>query len=345
MEAAAQQAADLRKELSQLAAERADVDNRLSRLQAPGRGRGRGPAVASRAPFQPQRSQLLSAVVSQQREADATLPGDDAAAAEGANDVKLKRPVREASSRCTTLCCLAACVFSLLCAPLAPRRRQEESNPAQQKRARRILGSLLGTLHKFRQEEGAVVRQELVAKRATILQRAEDKEKEESRRLRDLERSTMDDRCREEKQLRMRLDTAMQEKRLRLAHVTWVANQERAFTFLQTAALPALLYLPARMNKEAQEALDVRLGKLASFRNVELPAAALVVEDRIRALHAARGASPQAMEAGEPAGEEEEEGQVPSAVRQRKAPAAQAEIEVDEEDEAANPETLQDLLA
>ena len=234
--------------------------------------------------------------------------------------------------------------------PLTPRRSQEESNPDQQKRARRMLGSLLGTLHKFRQEEGAAVRQELVAKRASILQRAEDKERGESRRLRDLERSTMDDRLREEKQRRSRLNALMQEKRIRLTHVTWVANQECAYTFLQTATLPALLYLPARLNKEAQEALDGRHAKLAEFRSVELPAAAAVVEERIRALHASRGASPVAMEAGEIAGEEE--GQVPSHAPRRKPPAdaAQGDMEVDDlEDETAaakaDPETLQDLLA
>jgi hypothetical protein len=211
-----------------------------------------------------------------------------------------------------------------------------------------MLGSLLGTLHKFRQEEGAAVRQELVAKRASILQRAEDKEKEESRRLRDLERSTMGDRLREEKQRRMRLDALMREKRVRLTHFTWVANQERAYTFLQTATLPALLYLPARLNKEAQDTLDVRQAKLAAFRSVELPAAAAVMEETIRALHAARCASPEAMDAGEPAGEDEEEGQVP--LRTPPADAAQGEMDVDDlEDEAAaakaDPETLQDLLA
>ena len=95
-------AAALRTELAQLAAERSDVDNRLRHLQGPpgGRGRGRGSAVAPRAPCHSQRSQLLSAVV-----ADAAPPGDVAVAAVGAvpEDAKLKRPVREVSSQCTRL--------------------------------------------------------------------------------------------------------------------------------------------------------------------------------------------------------------------------------------------------
>jgi hypothetical protein len=91
-------AAVLRAELAQLAAERADVDNRLRHLQGPPGGRGRG-RVEFRA-LQPQRSQLLSAVV-----ADVAQPGDVAGAAEGAvpEDAKLKRPVREVSIHCTRL--------------------------------------------------------------------------------------------------------------------------------------------------------------------------------------------------------------------------------------------------
>lgn len=219
-----------------------------------------------------------------------------------------------------------------------------------------MLGSLLGTLQKFRQEEGAALRQELVAKRATILQRAEEKEREESRRLRELERSIISDKCREDQQQRRRLDVLMQEKRLRLAHVTWVTNNERMFTFLETAAAPRVLYLPSRLNEAAQHALQERRDMLTTFQAVDVPSAEARLEDSIRALHAAGDAHAAPMtellregrqpEAGEHGDEEGEEGQVLPDQRVRVPPTDVADDgELEEEPAtAADAETLADIL-
>jgi hypothetical protein len=210
-----------------------------------------------------------------------------------------------------------------------------------------MLGSLLGTLQKFRQEEGAAVRQELVAKRATILQRAEEKEKEESRRLKELERSTLGEKCREEQQRRQRLEAQIQEKRLRLAHVNWVANKERIFSFLQTAATPALLYLPSRLNEAAQLAMQERRDLLSAFQQSdELREAEEKLESSIRALHASadQAQEPMTVEEGEIA--EGHAAPEPFIVHATAAADAdEGELEEETGTGAADPESLQDLLA
>lgn len=212
-----------------------------------------------------------------------------------------------------------------------------------------MLGSLLGTLQKFRQEEGAAVRQELVAKRATILQRAEEKEKEESRRLKELERSTLGDKCREEQQRRQRLEAQIQEKRLRLAHVNWVANKERIFSFLQTSATPALLYLPSRLNEAAQLALQGRRDLLSAFQQSdELREAEEKLESSIRAMHASadQAQEPMTVEEGEIAEGRLEPFMDPLIVHATAAADAdEGELEEETGIGAADPESLQDLLA
>ncbi len=93
---------------------------------------------------------------------------------------------------------------------------------------------------------------------------AEEREREESRRLRDLERGEMSEKRRTELLLRQRLAAAMEEKRLHLAHVTWLEHHSRVAAFLVTGATPPLLFLPTSHNASTQAALEARRAACAA---------------------------------------------------------------------------------
>jgi|APGre2960657444_1045066.scaffolds.fasta_scaffold07355_6 hypothetical protein len=148
--------------------------------------------------------------------------------------------------------------------------QRADDDPALKKRNVRMFGSLMQTLAKAKEEEKGDVRQELSAKRATILQRAEEREREESKRLRELERGEAGEKRRQQLALSKALTGKLEEKRLQLAHVSWLEQHKRRASYLLTAAAPSLYYRPALLCEAAQAALEVRqAGQAAEVSQAE----------------------------------------------------------------------------
>jgi hypothetical protein len=105
----------------------------------------------------------------------------------------------------------------------------------------------------------------MVLREPAAISQAEEREREESKRLRDLKRSEMGELRRSELLLRDQLATSMEEKRLHLAHLTWLEHQARLTAFLvTTASAPPLHFLPATLCDATREALANRRAASAS---------------------------------------------------------------------------------
>lgn len=90
---------------------------------------------------------------------------------------------------------------------------------------------------------------------------AEEREREESRRLREIERGEVNEKRRSELLLRHRLAAEMEEKQLRLGHLTWLDSHTHTASFLLTRATPPLYYLPAVLCAATEAALAARKGE------------------------------------------------------------------------------------
>ena len=93
---------------------------------------------------------------------------------------------------------------------------------------------------------------------AAHARQAEEREREESKRLRDLQRTEASESRRSDLLLRQQLAASMEEKRLHLAHLTWLEHQSRLTPFLVTAAAPPLCFLPAKLCEATRSALSAR---------------------------------------------------------------------------------------
>jgi len=91
-----------------------------------------------------------------------------------------------------------------------------------------------------------------------VCHQAEEREREESKRLRELERGEVSEKRRSELLLRHRLAADMEEKQLRLGHLTWQETHACRAFFLVTQAAPPLFYLPAVLCPAADAALAAR---------------------------------------------------------------------------------------
>jgi hypothetical protein len=92
---------------------------------------------------------------------------------------------------------------------------------------------------------------------------AEEREREESRRLRELERGEQGERRKADLRLRDELAAAMEVKRRRLAHAVWAEREAHIAGFLATTSAPYVLWRPARLCQATRAALAERKGLLA----------------------------------------------------------------------------------
>ncbi|XP_072974156.1 uncharacterized protein [Typha angustifolia] len=127
-----------------------------------------------------------------------------------------------------------------------PRVLPKNEDPSLVKRNRRMLGQLLGTLEKFREEDKQFSATEAYMRRSDSLRRAEEKAREESERLRHQEREQIAEKRRRDLTLRARVAAKAEEKKLELLFILWAEHHKKLSNFLRTKTEPPIYYMPAK---------------------------------------------------------------------------------------------------
>ncbi|BBG96104.1 protein-protein interaction regulator family protein [Prunus dulcis] len=114
-----------------------------------------------------------------------------------------------------------------------PRVLPKEQDPSLVNRNKRMLGQLLGTLEKFRKEDMQLSGTEAFMRRSNSLQRAEQRAREESERLRQQEREQIAEKRRRDLTLRARVNAKTEEKRLELLFLQWSEHNKKLCNFIR----------------------------------------------------------------------------------------------------------------
>lgn len=114
-----------------------------------------------------------------------------------------------------------------------PRVLPKEEDPKLVNRNKRMLGQLLGTLEKFRKEDMHLSGTEAYMRRSNSLQRAEQRAREESERLRQQEREQIAEKRRRDLNLRARVAAKAEEKKLELLFLRWSEHRKKLCNFLR----------------------------------------------------------------------------------------------------------------
>ncbi|OVA01546.1 Pinin/SDK/MemA protein [Macleaya cordata] len=127
-----------------------------------------------------------------------------------------------------------------------PRVLPKDEDPSLVNRNRRMLGQLLGTLEKFRKEDIHLSATEAFMRRSNSLQRAEQRAREESEKLRQQEREQIAEKRRRDLTLRARVAAKAEEKKLELLFLRWSEHHKKLSNFLRTKTEPHIFYLPTK---------------------------------------------------------------------------------------------------
>ncbi|XP_065038172.1 uncharacterized protein LOC135673249 isoform X2 [Musa acuminata AAA Group] len=127
-----------------------------------------------------------------------------------------------------------------------PREPKLIQDASLMKRNKRMLGQLLGTLEKFREEDEKLSSTDAYMRRSDSLRRAEEKVREESERLRQQEREQIAEKRKRDLTLRARVAAKAQEKKLELLFLSWSEHHKKLSNFLRTKAEPPIYYMPAK---------------------------------------------------------------------------------------------------
>ncbi|KAL6964343.1 hypothetical protein U1Q18_035398 [Sarracenia purpurea var. burkii] len=114
-----------------------------------------------------------------------------------------------------------------------PRVLPKDEDPSLVNRNKRMLGQLLGTLEKFRKEDMQLSGTEAYMRRSNSLQRAEQRAREESERLRQQEREQIAEKRRRDLTLRARVAAKAEEKKLELLFLRWSEHHRKLGNFLR----------------------------------------------------------------------------------------------------------------
>ncbi|KAK6916035.1 Pinin/SDK/MemA protein [Dillenia turbinata] len=136
--------------------------------------------------------------------------------------------------------------FDILPTEHVPRVLPKNEDPSLVNRNKRMLGQLLGTLEKFRKEDMQLSGTEAFMRRSNSLQRAEQRAREESERLRQHEREQIAEKRRRDLTLRARVAAKAEEKKLELLFLRWTEHHKKLSNFLRTKTEPAIHYMPAK---------------------------------------------------------------------------------------------------
>ncbi|XP_042489366.1 pinin [Macadamia integrifolia] len=142
-----------------------------------------------------------------------------------------------------------------------PRVLPKNEDPSLVNRNKRMLGQLLGTLEKFRKEDKHLSATEAYMRRSNSLQRAEQRAREESERLRQQEREQIAEKRRRDLTLRARVAAKAEEKKLELLFLRWSEHHKKLCNFLRTKAEPPIYYMPAKPLEEDAALVEERKEK------------------------------------------------------------------------------------
>ncbi|EOX97402.1 protein interaction regulator family protein isoform 1 [Theobroma cacao] len=135
-----------------------------------------------------------------------------------------------------------------------PRILPKEEDPSLINRNKRMLGQLLGTLERFRKEDVQLSGSEAYMRRSNSLQRAEQRAREESEKLRQQEREQIAEKRRRDLTLRARVAAKAEEKKLELLFLQWSEHRKKLSNFIRlfltlvqkTKTEPPIYYLPTK---------------------------------------------------------------------------------------------------
>ncbi|PIA41030.1 hypothetical protein AQUCO_02300067v1 [Aquilegia coerulea] len=142
-----------------------------------------------------------------------------------------------------------------------PRALPKDNDPSLVSRNRRMLGSLLGTLEKFQREDKQLSTTEAYMRRSDSLQRAEQRAREESEKLRQQEREKIAENRRRDLTLRARVAAKAEEKKLELLFLDWSEHHKKLGNYLRTKAEPPIYYLPVKPLDEDETVAEQRKEK------------------------------------------------------------------------------------
>nr|DAD39408.1 TPA_asm: hypothetical protein HUJ06_013731 [Nelumbo nucifera] len=131
-----------------------------------------------------------------------------------------------------------------------PRVLPKDEDPRLVNRNRRMLGQLLGTLEKFQKEDMHLSATEAYMRRSNSLQRAEQRAREESEKLRQQEREQIAEKRKRDLTLRARVAAKAEEKKLELLFLQWRTKTE-----------PPIFYLPAKPLEDDLASVEERKEK------------------------------------------------------------------------------------
>ncbi|XP_074285076.1 uncharacterized protein LOC141610732 [Silene latifolia] len=134
-----------------------------------------------------------------------------------------------------------------------PRVFPKNDDPTLVNRNKRMLGRLLGTLEKFKKEDTQLSGSEAFMRRSLSLQRAEQKAREESERLRQQERERTAENKKRDLVLRARIAAKAEEKKLELLFLQWSEHHKKLTNFIRTKTEPHIYYLPVKPLEENAE--------------------------------------------------------------------------------------------
>ncbi|KAF8019736.1 hypothetical protein BT93_G0436 [Corymbia citriodora subsp. variegata] len=127
-----------------------------------------------------------------------------------------------------------------------PRVLPKNEDPSLVNRNKRMLGQLLGTLERFRKEDMQLSGSDAFMRRSNSLQRAEQRAREESEKLRQQEREQIAEKRKQDLTLRARIAAKAEEKKLELLFLHWTEHQRKLSNFIRTKTKPSIYYLPAK---------------------------------------------------------------------------------------------------
>lgn len=150
------------------------------------------------------------------------------------------------------------------------RPRDADDDPAAKKRNRRLFGSLLGTLSKFKDDNEKFSQSRVAQQRAEALQRAEERSAREQEEAKVAQREALKAQRQAEIERKIELTIAADVKRLEIALARRVLHSGKLSAFLKTRSGPPVLWLPAQQTATTAPLFQRRLADLDAWKDRQM---------------------------------------------------------------------------